>query len=279
MTKDINQASNIQEYKLVFLDIDGTVLGSNHTIHPEDLKQIKRIKEQGVHVSLASGRPAFAAEQVISELNIDSLCMFYSGGMIWNPALDSPQSLFPVSNEDLLELIKIVSKEKIYFELYSANDYFVPELHRFSEIHSAYLGKLPTVRSVDNVIADNQVLKLVTILPTEQENRMEEIAKEFPGLLYATGLGAAHKEIVFCNISSPESNRKSRFYEICEQYAVDPEETIAIGDAASDITFLELAGAGIAMGNADNKVKERANYVTDHVDQAGVAKALQRLFP
>ena len=62
---------------------------------------------------------------------------------------------------------------------------------------------------------------------------------------------------------------------MCRHFGIDVADTMAIGDGGNDIPMLRHAGIGIAMGNANDAVKAEADYVTDTVDQDGIAKALQ----
>ena len=279
MPKDISLYSANKRYKLIFFDIDGTLIGSNHTIHRDDIEEIARVKDQGIHICLASGRPCFAAHNTISQLKIDDLCMFYSGAMVWDAKQKKPISEFPVSSELLNGLIEDLLSAEIYFELYTSEGYFVNRKSSFSDIHAHYLGQLPQETSLRDLIEKQRVLKLGTISESDNKDTLLNISEKHPNIHFHIGKGAAHADLDFASFSSSGACRSERFEDICRHYRIDPSETVAMGDSVSDIIFLQLAGAGVAMGNSMQQAKEEADFVTDSVDECGVAKALKVMFP
>ncbi len=105
------------------------------------------------------------------------------------------------------------------------------------------------------------------------------IEQNFPEVTPSYAGVASHPQWFFINITSNSATRVNAFDSLVEWYGVEPENVMTFGDAQSDCIFLQKAGVGIAMGNANDQVKACASFVTEAVWDDGVAYALARLIP
>ena len=101
----------------------------------------------------------------------------------------------------------------------------------------------------------------------------EEQEREIRPLLPNCEIGRWHP--AFVDVSALGNTKQLGIDQICRHFGIDVTDTMAIGDGGNDIPMLRHAGIGVAMGNANDTVKAEADYVTDTVDQDGIAKALQ----
>lgn len=280
MNKLISPSSNenINKYKVAFFDIDGTIFKSDYSMSPKTVQAIKTLQKMGIKCCLATGRPYFGSLKVISDLGIKDASMFASGGVVILP--ESKEVVFTdaINDEQLILMLHEIKKAGIHTELYSHDSYFIEGTNHISDMHLKYLNLDPSISTFEAAIAANKLNKIVSITESEEQLlTLRAIADRYPAYSYAYSYGASHPGITFLNITSKNASRKKVFEFFLKYFGVDASETIAFGDADADITFLENAGAGIAVGNATIKAKEAAKYVTLSVEEDGVVYALQAM--
>lgn len=267
------------DIKLAFFDLDGTLINAAGTITPALKREINRIQELGVATAVASGRPYFSATWIIEALSLNAPGVFNTGALIREPATGKTLFEQPLKKEDLISVVNFAREHKVHCELYTADRHFVEEDGPINQIHVQHYLKSPSIiRPFDQVISEESVIKIVLTLHEENESALlEDVMKRYDHLVYGNGKGAGHPELIFSNIISPEASKKRAFDLVLSHLNLKPENVIAFGDSESDMPFLQMAGIGVAMGNAKDKVKGAGNYITESVEEDGVAYALQRL--
>ena len=278
-TDNAIEQKNISDIKAAFFDIDGTILKADNTISPVVVKAIKKLQDTGVKICLATGRPFFAAHQIIKELEIRDASMFFSGSLVIEPCSEKILLSEPIKQKELLlNLAKEINSNSIHLECYGMNEYFIEKPHALTTAHKTYLNKEPELKPFDERIFGNDIYKLVAISQNDYElSILKKIAHNYPEFSYGVGLGASHSSISFMNITSLDASRDNVFRWMLEYFAINAEQTMAFGDAEADIPFLKAAGIGVALGNASQTVKNAANYITTSVEEDGVLHVLQRM--
>lgn len=272
---------NLDQFKVAFFDLDGTLLNSKGEVLESSISAIKKLKEKhGVSISIATGRAFFGTTKAINALSINSPSMFFSGSLVINPATREKVLELTLDTKRLLELISYCRENKIYAELYTENAYFIEYKNEFTDVHTSLLNVAPKIESFSNFHSISKILKVVLIerLP-EGKEKLDNVIKNFPDLNFGLARGATHEDIMYANVTSSEASRERAFHAVMDALGAKGFETIAFGDAVSDIPLLGLATIGIAMGNSTLEVKARAKFVTKDADSDGIAFALQTLFP
>jgi Cof subfamily protein (haloacid dehalogenase superfamily) len=277
---DGGQKMSSTPVKLVFLDLDGTVVDPHHQISPATLQQLHRIRSQGVRVSVATGRPYFGARKATDTLEITETSVFFSGSLAMNPRSQEVFFSEELSTPDVLCLLEESRRFGLHIELYTKDHYFTEEHGPLSdEIHVTYLGVPPTVTDLEKLASKEKLLKAVCLVRSEDEPKLRLFLEKFKNLTIGVAYGAAHEDILFASITSPKASRENAFDRLLEHFQVQASEVAAFGDSESDIPFLQRAGYGFAMGNASESVRQAAKLVTQSVTEDGVANALKRLIP
>lgn len=261
--------------RAIFLDIDGTLVGSNGRIGSRTREQIQRLRTEGIPICLATGRASFGAASVVKELGISDPSMFFSGALIKHPQRGETLFEEPLPPAMLPQLLAAMRAHNLYVEACSRDCYFIEEDSWHSEEHAKLLGVPGVVRSLDEVIAREQVLKLVVGVRDQQEEQLLACAMEpFSELPWAVARGSLPGKIHYANITSPRATRERAFAELISILGVPAEGVIACGDSPSDVPFLKLAGVGVALMNAPASVKEAAKLIVPSVDEDGVGQFL-----
>ena len=129
------------------------------------------------------------------------------------------------------------------------------------------------------MVARSKVSKLLLgVNRTIQGDKISLLEQQFPHLIFARAYLAAYPDWQFASVISGAATKRRAFDFLLQHHQVQPHQVIAFGDAESDMDFLQMAGIGVAMGNANDNVKAVANWVTKTADEAGVAYALEQLF-
>ena len=264
--------------KACYFDIDGTLLGKSGEITTEVLDTIALVKESGIRIGIATGRPWFAAKHIAESIQTDAPCMTFSGALLTDRTAGKTLQSHTLIPEDIETLIKLSSENRWYLELYTETEYFVEARNHIAEIHATYMHSLPIERSLNELLTE-PLLKAVIVFEGElPEGALELIKKETSQTEIAVAYGAAHPDIHFVNITNRSAERLNALRYICDSLSCTTDEIMAFGDGESDLPFLTSVRYGVAMGNAKSIVTNAAPYTTQSVENGGVAHFLRNHF-
>lgn len=269
------------QIKLIFFDIDGTLLDSKIAVPSGAVEQIRRLHRCGVNMAIASGRPYFAARYFTNELSLDGAGLFCTGAMLYEPKQSKVLAQYFLAKSDVSNLIDWARKLNVHCELYTEQDYFIERKTQYSSYHAEYLGQEAQVASFENLLrSDDEILKaLLAYDGLVGLEKYRQISTALPHFHYAHGHGADRPEIYFTSIVSDQVNKQAAFSQLCRQHGVTASQVLSIGDGDSDTDFISAAGVGIAMGNAKTVVKEHSDYICKAVDMGGLEEVLALLQP
>lgn len=264
--------------ELAFFDIDGTLLGLDGNYTARVASSILKVQALGIKTAIASGRPKFAANFLIEELGLRAAGCFCTGAHLEDPAGGAPIIQYTLSAELVVRLLASASAMNVYTELCFGEDFFVEHRPEISLLHSEHLRCVPKqVGSLLDHVNHGPVLKLLFAVTREDEHELlYQLEREFPEAVFAYAKMAAKPDWLFVSVISDEGCKRKGFQQLLDYHQVAANQTIAFGDAQSDKVFLELAGVGVAMGNATDDVKSVADVVTLPVWEDGVAVVLER---
>ncbi|MBU9719976.1 MULTISPECIES: Cof-type HAD-IIB family hydrolase [Bacillaceae] len=240
-----------KQYKLIALDMDGTLLNDQHAVPEENALAIKEAQEKGIHVVLSTGRSLASCREYAQALKLSSYLVTVNGSEIYdehgelieqNPIqADYIQMMWDLRNEHKTGYWA-VSENKVWNNTDDLTD--IPS-HQWLKF------------GFD--IEDNKVRE--TILEHLSKNKDLEISNSSPTNLEVNAVGV---------------NKAVALTKVCERLEITMDEVIAMGDSLNDLAMITEAGFGVAMGNAQDKVKDAANWVTDTNNNAGVGKAIRK---
>ena len=268
-------------YKLLALDMDGTTLNSQKKITPKTVDAINKLLKSGVEVVVASGRCLAELSDYRNEFRNMHYVILTSGGLIYNLAADKPISIYPVSFEDCIKLIEIGEEENAMVHLLTIkNSVAKPQdIENISDfgmgVYYDMFNRI-CVRSDDlkkYAIDHKEDVMKINLYHRSIESRDRNVER-----LKNSGL-----QIVFAEANNIEASplnvtKASGLIELCKILNIDIKDTVAIGDALNDLEILQTVGYSVAMGNADEEIKQIADYVTADNDHDGVALAIKRIF-
>lgn len=259
-----------------FFDIDGTLVTSEGKLLPSTKKAIEILREKNIPICLASGRATLGALWLIEELKIEHPCMFHSGAEIYDPIKKTTLWSAPLTPDETSTLIEECRANELYLELYSEDTYFVESHNYLTEIHTELLGAPPKIGNFDRV----QKNFTKGVIVTDSSQKLEKVENlNLKNLKLGIAPGSKFKNIHFCNVTNEAASRENAFNWFRDYFDLSNHDSLIFGDATSDIPFMKLCTFGVAMGNAEDIVKESASLVTKSNDQDGIYHAISVLFP
>lgn len=265
-------------YKAVFIDMDGTLLKSDHSVSEANKLAIHKLQDKGVLVVLISARPLHGILPISKHLVADNMpVVSLNGGYIL------------YKNEIIYEAaVSIPDTINIYNELkgYEASHMYYSQMEWFAEMENERIEKEQRITAVkikiqpfDETVKwwEEQNAGPNKILIAGEKHLIAAIEKSL-NKLHEGKLNIYKSQATYLEVMSLKASKAKAIQILIERFRIDKEETIAIGDNYNDKGMIEFAGMGIAMGNAPEEIKLAADYVTDTNNNDGVSKALHHHF-
>jgi len=265
----------MNNFKMICLDIDGTLLNSNHKISEKVKNAINIVaNEKKIPVILVSARMPKGIKFLQKELGIEQPIICYSGALI----LDKDNKILSKEFIDVFnleEIYKLVSDHNIHISLYKDDEWYIEEMDYWAKQESEITNIIPKVTDFNDLIELWEIEgtggpnKILCMASPDKINLLKENIK-------ANELNIYPSKPTYLEIMPTNASKTSAINILQKKFNVDKAEIIAMGDNYNDIDMLEYAGLGIAMGNAPDNVKKHANDVTLTNDEDGVAEALEK---
>ncbi len=264
-------------YRLLIVDVDGTLVNRYGTISDRDKEALFRARDAGLQVALSTGRGLQATIGVIDELSLDSYHISFDGALISHPSSSEEIYVNPIGKDLVKQMIDAAHGCHVDLELFTVKHYFVERETWSTNAHRDFFGVYPTMVDFHQVCEQERILKGgVVPISTEETARAVSFCRQLDRRLHLSRARTpAYPDIEFLNILAPGVSKGKALEKLASHLRVPLSEVIAVGDGTNDVSLLTTAGLAIAMGNAADEVKAVADYVTLDVDHSGLAAALE----
>lgn len=272
-----NETSEAMKYKLLVLDVDGTLLNEAKEISKRTLATLLKVQQMGVRIVLASGRPTYGLMPLAKRLelgNYDGFVISYNGGQIMKAS--NGELLFQrrINPEMLPYLEKKARKNDFAILTYNENEVVTNRPENEHVCREAALNGMVVVgeeefsTAIDFapckcMLVSDDLDKLID-LETHWKKRLNGALDVFRSEDY-------YLEVVPCGIDKANS-----LGALLELLNINRDEVMAIGDGVCDVAMLQMAGLSVAMGNAIDSVKACADWITVSNEEDGVAVAVEK---
>mgnify|MGYP002622577143 CR=1 FL=1 len=269
------------QYKLLALDMDGTTLNSEKKITPKTANAISELGNCNIAVVLSTGRGLAELADYKTELKFMHYGILVSGGMVYDFFNSKPVITHPLDTEIILQLIDGAVAENAMIQLLTETasvtreeDILNMETFGMGIYQDMYYRNCVRCDDFKKFIRENpgKILKL-NIYHRSTESRGKNF-KRFEKF----NLAIDYAEKTALEITPKNISKASGLKELCNFLKINLSETVAVGDAENDIEILKTAGLGVAMGNASEKIKNLADFVTDDNDHDGIVKVIEKFF-
>ena len=266
------------KYKLLVLDVDGTLLNDEREISKRTLAALLKVQQMGVRIVLASGRPTYGLMPLAKTLelgNYGGFILSYNGCQIIKA--QNGEILFErrINPEMLPYLEKKARKNGFAIFTYHDDTLITDSPDNEYIKNEALLNNLKIIRE-DEFSTAIDFAPCKCMLVSDKEKALIGLEQHWEKRLAGT-LDAFRSEPYFLEVVPCGVNKANTLGALLEHLGVTREEVIAVGDGVCDVTMLQLAGMGVAMGHSQDSVKVCADYVTASNEEDGVALAVEKL--
>ena len=274
----IKENTMANKTRILFTDIDDTLLNAKKEITPEVDAAIRRALDAGHKIVLSTGRPLAGALPIVRRLHLDTdgcYAITFNGALIWDCGAGKPLYKNTITKEEAAYIFHKAKEAHFHVQTYDSENILTPaddkEVRFYAEkMHMTYkvMPDLP-----DSIPEDPAKVLMVSL---DEHDRLEQFRQDISG--WAKGRISVffsnqwYLEFVREGISKGFAVRY-----IASHLGVPMENTVAAGDAENDIAMLKAAHIGCAMANATDEVKKAADYVTVRdCEHSGVAEIIDK---
>ncbi len=250
--------------KAVFFDIDGTLVSfKTHRVPDSAKRAIAALRAKGIRVFIASGRQLLAINN-LEDLHFDGYVTLNGGYCIVGEQVIYKHSM---PSEDIDSLVRYMEEQENFPCIFVHENTFCINYtdERTNEIFRFLNFPQPPVLPLREA-AKGEIFQLIAFFTKEQERTIMAVMPRCE---------ATRWNPLFSDVVPKGSSKQVGLDKVLDYFGIPLEESMAFGDGGNDILMLKHAGIGVAMGNAENDVKQAADYVTDSVDEDGIEKALR----
>lgn len=265
-------------YKLIAIDIDGTLLNDRHEITTDVKDALNEAKRQGIKVVLCTGRPVGGIRSFIKALQLDEegdFAIAYNGAFVQDNHTNKVVAELSLTYDDLVYLYDLSIELNTPMHFFDAKKVYTPntDISEYTVLES-YLTKVPlSYCKISDVPSNISIPKIMFIDQPENLSRTIQALPEDLNKQYTIVKSAPH----FLEFVHPNASKGNAVKKLAEQLGIKREEVMCIGDNGNDLSMIQYAGCGVAMGNAIPEVKAAANFQTKSNNESGVAYAIEKL--
>lgn len=280
--------------KLIALDMDGTVLNTEHNMSERNIAAIKAAQAEGIEVMISTGRGYKDGMIPVNDANLTLAFSALNGAELRDDEGEIMSSN-PISSDNLLEVLHILDENKIFYDVYIGDQVYTESLAEqikiFIESAKAMnfskekeilaslqerteQGLIVEVDSIDPIITEHKekVYKLLAI--SDDLEKLDAVAEKLRELKQ---IAVSSSLVGNLEINSVHAQKGVALEKYTTLKGIPLENTMVIGDNYNDVSMMKVAGLAVAMGNAPDEVKEICDEVTLTNAEDGVAVAIEKV--
>ena len=258
---------------MVATDLDRTLIADDYVLRPRTLAALARAREAGVRVIVCTGRMVQSARRVLAAAASAEPLVCYQGAAVVDPATGKWLLHEPIPLELAREAIAAVEAEGFALNCYVDDDLYVAAITAHARSYADFQS-IP-LHEVGDLLGwiERPPTKLVVVDdPDRLDGLRPRLEEQFGKRLYI-----AKSLPYFLELASPAISKGSGLAFVAEHVGFTAEETVAFGDGENDLELLDWAGFGIAVENANEGLKARADWVCPSAEEEGVAQVIEAL--
>lgn len=268
--KEYRKEHGLYKNKIIFSDMDGTLLDDNKNISEEIYRKIIDFTAQGGTFVLSSGRPIGSIIETAKRLNLilpNTYIIAYNGALIYDIEKGKSIQEIRVPMEKVKAIMELSKKHQIHVHTYTENEIVSPadddELKHY-KIHV----HLPAIISEDVTSAmEMEPFKLLAInmepgIEFPEDNKGLASFKKVLDEHFSETMHTFYSNVFYLECCMKEASKGNAVQFLCNHLGIDIKDSVAAGDAANDISMLKAAGCGVCMINGTSETKESADYIT-----------------
>lgn len=270
-------------YKLIALDLDGTLLNEKKELTPRNKAALFAAAERGAYIVPTTGRFFEGMPEAVRSLPFLRYAITINGAQVQDRQTGEVLYRAEISNQRAIEVMTELDKLPVIYDCYMENWGYMtkrlydlcPQYAKNEHVLKMLLDLRKPVPELKAFLKEQgkDVQKIQFFFPTVEERiaRLPEMEALFPDLNVCSALGNN------VELNAPAANKGDAIRALCARLGIAAEESIAFGDGLNDLTMIETAGLGVAMENGEPVVKAAAKRIAPHHGEDGVGQVLEDL--
>lgn len=288
-------------YKLIAIDLDGTLLNSYGEISSENIKALKKAQDAGAKIVLASGRVDTAIESFAYQTGANEYIISGNGASIYD--LKRKKVIYNkyLAKEKVLEIANFCETNSIYYNVYAQRSIITKSLNYNTLYYQSenqkknddkqtkidivesipdYIKQLKNESFLKIIVCDKDEMIFKGMINTLKKDKEIDVldVSHMSRKIVKYGTEEYDIKYYYTEITNKNVNKWNALEFLLNKFNIAKEEIITIGDNINDKEMIQNAGIGVAMGNSTPVIKDVANIVTTSNDENGVAKVIERFF-
>jgi Cof subfamily protein (haloacid dehalogenase superfamily) len=257
--------------RLVFIDVDGTLVGTDGSVHPAVWTAARRARQAGIRLALCSGRPGFGlAREYAARLDPDGWHCFQNGASVVHLASGLSRSA-RFDPESVAMLVDRARRSGRLLELYADEDYVFEGPPERAHAHAALLGVPYAERPFEAL--EGAVVRAQWLLPPDELPIV--LTEPHPGLELSPSTSPMMPDTRFVNVTPAGVDKGSAVRAVAAACEIPLERVMFVGDGLNDLAAMRIVSCPVAMANSDAEVLALARHAVGHVDDGGLAEAIE----
>lgn len=288
-------------YKLVTVDLDGTLLNSYGEVTENTKEKIKKTQEKGVEIMIASGRTIDSIKTIAEEINSKKYFIAGNGAIIYDIQKEKIIYEKYIPRQKIIEIAKICEENNISYNIYTEKNIITQDLkynvlYYYKENLKKDANKITSIIKVDSILEyvknEPNIKCLKITVCDENQTIFKSIVRRLRAIENIDVMDVSHMSrkvfkqgtedieigYFYTEISSTQVNKWQAIKYLLPILQIKPEEVIGIGDNINDKEMIENAGLGVCMGQSTPVIKEISDEITDSNTEEGVANVLEKIF-
>ena len=259
----------MNDVKIIFIDIDGTLRDSNDRISDDTIKSINKLQKEGIQIVLATGRSLKYTINLVKLYNSGNYIITSNGAEVYNYKSNNMIYSSPLDKDSIAFIDDIIKKNNLLF-IANTSDY------RYTNKNEDAVGMKKCSSLLDISDSINQVVV--------QSTSSETMATVKLGIESNTKIRIANKndnttnKYLFYDITNSDVSKGNSIVKLCEYLNISLDKTMAIGNSNNDLDMFKVCKYKVAVANADLELKKESNIETLSNDSEGVKVILDRLY-
>jgi Cof subfamily protein (haloacid dehalogenase superfamily) len=262
-------------YRLLALDVDGTLLDSQHQLRPRVARAVVAAREAGLTVTLATGKLLRSIETLRATLGLGGPQICLNGAAILDDVRQPPLAYAPLADADrraVIETVRRLAPETLITQ-FALDAIYVDRDHPAASIFAEFGEQAPEMTSDLLTLQEPHAAKILVVCSAERAALLhDQVAPLLGQRLYITTTMP-----IFLEFFQFVANKGDALRRLRELLGIARDDVIAIGDGANDAPLLREAGLAVAMANGAPETRSVAHFIAPSNDEDGVAVALERL--
>ncbi|MBP5514510.1 MAG: Cof-type HAD-IIB family hydrolase [Bacteroidaceae bacterium] len=265
------------KYKLIVLDVDGTMLNSNRELTKRTAQTLRKVQQMGIRVALASGRPTYGILPLAQAIDLgvyDGYIISYNGAQVMEAK--TGQIIFErrIDPQMVPYLEKKAAKMGLTMAYYDGNEVVSTDITNPHIVDEAEMNGM-TLRQDDVLSLSMDDWPAEVMLVSDDEEALSSLEQHMQRHLNGV-MDTIHSNPYYLEIVGYQVGKSYAMSALVQKMGIGLDEVLAIGDGEADINMIQMAGTGVAMANATEGVRRCADFTTLSNDQDGAALAIEK---